>query len=331
MESQNDNIVSMLSTMMSRLDDIDKRLQKLEPITMKSENVQQVSEGQSPKEQQEPINKSQNRTEDEIRLMYADCIAIRKIDGVYVAKVSETEYPFADYVPDYQELIKKENNMILKDIMLRQLRNEHNNMIGEDMLLKFRKEHNNMIGKLCIQIQPPLHLNPRNPDYLRRNVDEYFRNNFFKNCSDNRIYAFDIIHFHINVKPELVPIIIKEVCDMLNGVKPDCLCDIENHICDKVDNWCWDIATELYEIIRIDKKHQFVSEFTYPKQKNGIMRLQLNYSVPNSNNMANYKYQGYVTVYDDSDTTILGKKIERPLSNKEKTDMSKQIQNHIVK
>lgn len=46
--------------------------------------------------------------------------------------------------------------------------------------------------------------------------------------------------------------------------------------------------------------------------------------------MAGSKYQGYIIIYDDSDTTILGKKIERPLTNKEKSDMSKQI-HEIVK
>lgn len=247
MESEIDNIASMLSMIMSRLDDIDKRLQKLEPTTMQSENVQH---------QPQQIDKSQNRTEKDMRLMYADCIAIRNIDGVYVAKVSETEYPFADYVPDYQE---------------------QGVFYYANMLPQLRKEHKNMVGKLCIQIQPPPKLDPRNPEYYKMNqlrtmVDTYFLKNFCKSCCDNRIYMYDIIHFHIDVKPELVPIIIKEVCDMLNGIKPDWLFDIENHICDGVDNWCWDTATDLYEVIRIDKKHQLVSEFTYPKQNGKITK-----------------------------------------------------------
>ncbi len=99
--------------------------------------------------------------------------------------------------------------------------------------------------------------------------------------------------------------------------------EIENHICDLLDEWCFDTALNQYNVIRIDKGYQTISEFTSIRSEvnKRVTRLNLAYKKLNDNNIGQYRYEGYTVVYENDNYKILVRNLDRPVNKTEKTSM----------
>lgn len=293
-------IGSMLRTIVAKLNDIDMRLEKLES---KNSNADKSLEKYESKTSSCKTNKTDNSIE-EIDFALAKCIKIHKVNGIFIAEISKTEYPFAEYTPTQQEIKRDPRSYKYNSLNLTNL----------------REYHKGIPRKFCIQIQAPvLPSLPQGPDYYKignliNNIDNYF----VENCgcqTKNEIYPFYIIHHDIDVRPQVLPKILKEICDMLNGVKYDRLMEIENHIVDQLDQWCWDTASNSYNVIRIDKKYKTVSEFKNIEFKqNGTKRLNLSYKKLNEYCIVQCINEGYVTLYENNDVIIYIAGLKKPIS-----------------
>jgi hypothetical protein len=298
-----------------------EKLERLEKEKLEKERLGRLEklEKEKLKLEKERLEKLENKTQkieetsnDEIT--NSKCIVItRDNKNKYSVNFSQTQYPFDGYIPERSDCDEKYYYEILREL---------------------RHTHLQMPGKFCIQIQPPPRLDCLHPNYykmnnLRDSVDTYFMKNFNINCKD-RIYPFDIIHYHIDVKPELIPIILLEVCDILNNVKFDNLLDIENHMCDDLDNWCWDTATNNTNIIRIDKKYNFATQFInlYVRE---IPQLNLSYKRYQAKDIGEYKHQGYILLYDDEDYSVYGLGLKKILNRTDIEFMNTAIKTQLNK